>query len=105
PVPGCRSYDLGDGHALLLCHVGCKTGQNPFYQQSADGGAVEVTNTTSDGKIVTHWEIEALRAAAATFPHVRDMWFPSGMLVDAPRSSERHGGARAKVLVSLTGTV
>jgi hypothetical protein len=100
-APRCRSYGLIGLQGLMLRHVGCPRGRNPFWDEAA--GRVVVNDriaspVTSEQEAVGHWQVDALRLAAEHSPSP-DMWFPAALLLKEPNPGE----PRPYVLVDFTG--
>jgi hypothetical protein len=101
PMPGCRSYGLVGSQGLMLRHVGCSYGRNPFWDEQTNKVSVNeyiVSPVTSAQEIVGHWEIDTLRLAGQHAP-AADMWFPAPLLLKERDAVQ----ARSHVLVDFTG--
>lgn len=101
PDPTCRSYGVIGLQGLMLRHIGCPRGRNPFWDEHAKQVAVSdyiVSPVTSDQERVGHWEIDALRELGRRHP-AAEMWFPAPLLLKQvdPLAS------RSQVLVDFTG--
>jgi hypothetical protein len=101
PEPNCRSYGVIGLKGLMLRHVGCPRGRNPFWDAQAKQIMVSdsiVSPVTSDQERVGHWEIDALREIGRRQP-AAEMWFPAPLLLKEPNPVE----PRSQVLVDFTG--
>lgn len=101
PVIRCRSHAMIGLQGLMLRHVGCTRGRNPFWDEQTQQVNVNdyVTSpVTSDQERVGHWEIDALREIGRHQP-AEDMWFPAPLLLKEADPVQ----PRSQVLVDLTG--
>ena len=101
PSLRCRSYGLVGLQGLMLRHVDCARGRNPFWDDQAQQVNVSdyiVSPVTSDQERVGHWEIDALREIGRQQP-AADMWFPAPLLLKEADPVQ----PRSHVLVDLTG--
>ena len=100
-APRCRSYGLVGLQGLMLRHVGCPRGRNPFWDEPSSQVVVNdriVSPVTSEQEPVGHWQVDALRVAGQHNPSP-EMWFPAALLLKEPNPLE----PRSHVLVDFTG--
>jgi len=98
---GCDSGRHPGYNDLFCRHLGCNWGKNPFW----DGKAVSVQDKVVLGsepqETVTHWQVGLLRVfETCKVNKVKEMWFPSRLLVPVDRATRRKG---RMALVSLCG--